>query len=55
MVYTQFGMVDTYWALIVPRIVNGSIFGIFLLRAFFAGLPEEFSRPRASTEPAVSP
>lgn len=41
MVYTQFGMVDTYWALIVPRIVNGSIFGIFLLRAFFAGLPEE--------------
>ena len=23
------------------RIVNGSIFGIFLLRAFFAGLPEE--------------
>ncbi|MXZ24339.1 MAG: carbohydrate ABC transporter permease [Caldilineaceae bacterium SB0665_bin_21] len=41
MVYTQFGLVDTYWALIVPRIVNGSIFGIFLLRAFFAGLPEE--------------
>jgi multiple sugar transport system permease protein len=41
MVYTQFGLIDTYWALIVPRIVNGSIFGIFLLRDFFAGLPEE--------------
>ncbi len=41
MVYNDFGLIDTYWALIVPRIVNGSIFGIFLLRAFFAGLPEE--------------
>lgn len=34
-------LIDTYWALIIPRIVNGSIFGIFLVRAFFAGLPEE--------------
>lgn len=41
MVYNDFGLIDTYWALIIPRIVNGSIFGIFLLRAFFAGLPEE--------------
>ncbi len=41
MVYNDFGLIDTYWALLVPRIVNGSIFGIFLLRAFFAGLPEE--------------
>lgn len=41
MVYNDFGLINTYWALIVPRIVNGSIFGIFLLRTFFAGLPEE--------------
>ena len=41
MVYNDFGLIDTFWALIIPRIVNGSIFGIFLLRAFFAGLPEE--------------
>ena len=41
MVYNDFGLIDTFWALIIPRIVNGSIFGIFLLRAFFGGLPEE--------------
>ena len=41
MVYNEFGLINTYWALIVPRIVNGSVFGIFLLRTFFAGLPEE--------------
>ena len=41
MVYNDFGLIDTFWALIIPRIVIGSIFGIFLLRAFFAGLPEE--------------
>lgn len=41
MVYNDFGLIDTFWALIAPRVVNGSVFGIFLLRAFFAGLPEE--------------
>ena len=40
-VYNDYGFVNTYWALIIPRIVGGSIFGIFFLRAYFAGLPEE--------------
>jgi ABC-type glycerol-3-phosphate transport system permease component len=40
-VYNDYGLVNTYWALIIPRIVGGSIFGIFFLRAYFAGLPEE--------------
>lgn len=33
------GWLDTYWALIVPAIFNA--FGIFLLRQFYLGLPEE--------------
>lgn len=33
------GWLDTYWALIVPAIPNA--FGIFLLRQFYLGLPDE--------------
>lgn len=33
------GWLDSYWALIVPSIFNA--FGIFLLRQFYLGLPEE--------------
>lgn len=41
MVYSRLGLADTRWALILPRIAGGSVFGIFLLRTFFQGLPEE--------------
>lgn len=34
-----FGWVDTFWALIVPEMV--SVWGIFLLRQFFLGLPRD--------------
>ncbi|PZE73891.1 carbohydrate ABC transporter permease [Curtobacterium sp. MCBD17_019] len=33
------GMLDSYWGLIVPSIFNA--FGIFLLRQFYMGLPDE--------------
>lgn len=34
-----FGWVDTRWALIIPGLAN--VFGIFLLRQFFLGIPKE--------------
>jgi ABC-type glycerol-3-phosphate transport system permease component len=33
----------TYWAMIVPSIALGLSFGIFFMRAFFAGLPTELA------------
>jgi multiple sugar transport system permease protein len=33
------GWLDTYWIQIIPW--GGSVFGIFLIRQFFSGLPEE--------------
>lgn len=41
MIYADFGLLETRWALILPRIAGGSVFGIFLLRTFFATLPDE--------------
>jgi multiple sugar transport system permease protein/raffinose/stachyose/melibiose transport system permease protein len=35
------GLLDSYSGLILPYIAGGQVFGIFLLRQFFAGLPEE--------------
>jgi multiple sugar transport system permease protein/raffinose/stachyose/melibiose transport system permease protein len=35
------GLLDTRWALILPYIAGGEVFAIFVLRAFFASLPEE--------------
>jgi multiple sugar transport system permease protein len=35
----SFGWLDTYWALIVPRLVD--VFGIVLLRQYFATIPVE--------------
>lgn len=40
MVYNTLGLLDTYMVLIIPTIIGGSVGGIFLLRAFFNGLPE---------------
>lgn len=35
----ELGLVDTLWALILPWVTN--VFGVFLLRQFFAGMPDE--------------
>ena len=35
------GLLNTYWVLILPWTSGGQAFGIFLLRSFFAGIPEE--------------
>jgi ABC-type glycerol-3-phosphate transport system permease component len=37
----QLGLLNTLWSLILPYISGGQIFGMFLLRSFFASLPEE--------------
>ena len=37
----DFGLLDTRWALILPYISGGVVFATFVLRSFFAGLPEE--------------
>ncbi|HMN29715.1 MAG TPA: carbohydrate ABC transporter permease [Caldilineaceae bacterium] len=37
----SFGLLNTYWALIMPYIAGGQIFAIFILRSFIASLPEE--------------
>lgn len=34
-------MIDTLWGLIVPYVATGEALAIFVLRTFFAGLPEE--------------
>jgi ABC-type glycerol-3-phosphate transport system permease component len=36
----QLGLLNTYWALILPYIAGGQVFGIYLLRGFFATIPE---------------
>jgi ABC-type glycerol-3-phosphate transport system permease component len=37
----QLHLLNTLWALILPYISAGQVFGMFLLRSFFASLPEE--------------
>jgi ABC-type glycerol-3-phosphate transport system permease component len=37
----RLGLLNTYWALILPYISGGQVFGIFILRSFIASLPEE--------------
>lgn len=37
------GFLGTYWAMIVPSIALGLPFGIFFMRAFFLGLPQELA------------
>jgi multiple sugar transport system permease protein len=36
-----FGLINTYWPLIIPWICGGGAFNIFLLRQFFLTLPRE--------------
>jgi ABC-type glycerol-3-phosphate transport system permease component len=35
------GLVNTYWALVLPYLAGGQVFAIFVMRSFFASLPEE--------------
>jgi multiple sugar transport system permease protein/raffinose/stachyose/melibiose transport system permease protein len=37
----QLHLLNTLWALILPYVSGGQVFGMFLLRSFFASLPEE--------------
>ncbi len=39
--YNDLKLTNSLWAVIVLNIASGPVFGIFLLRTFFAGLPEE--------------
>ena len=41
MLYNNLGLLNSRWALIIPNIAGGPIFGIFLMRAFITGIPEE--------------
>ena len=40
MLYNDLGMLDTHAVLIIPIVLGGCVGGIFLLRAFFSGIPE---------------
>jgi multiple sugar transport system permease protein len=40
--YKQLGWIDTFYPLIVPTVLGGSPFYIFLLRQFFMGIPADF-------------
>jgi len=42
MLYKTFGLLNTYWVLILPLITGGPIFGVFLLRSFFEGIPKDY-------------
>jgi ABC-type glycerol-3-phosphate transport system permease component len=37
----NFGLLNTCWAMILPYVAGGQVFGIFVLKSFFDGLPED--------------
>ncbi|MFH0919601.1 MAG: carbohydrate ABC transporter permease [Fibrobacterota bacterium] len=37
----ELGLLNTYWAMILPYIAGGQVFAIFIFKSFFQGLPEE--------------
>lgn len=41
MIVKRLGLLDTYWALVLPYIAGGQVMGIFLLRTFFAAIPND--------------
>lgn len=41
LLFNQFGMIDTYWPLILPSWLGGGVFNIFLFIQFFRTLPKE--------------
>lgn len=40
MLYCNLGLYNSYWALILPTAINGSVFGVFLLVSFFKNIPK---------------
>lgn len=38
--YCAMGFYNSYWALILPTAINGSVYGTFLLVSFFKGVPD---------------
>lgn len=43
LLYYRLHMVDTYWPLMIPSILGGGAYNIFLYRQFFLSLPKELS------------
>lgn len=41
LLYFKAGMVDTYWPLIIPSLLGGGAYNIFLYRQFFMSMPKE--------------
>ncbi len=41
MVVRELGLLNTYWAMILPYMAGGQVFAIFVMKGFFDGLPEE--------------
>lgn len=41
MLVKELGLLNTYWAMILPYIAGGQVFAIFVFKGFFDGLPEE--------------
>jgi len=41
MLYKSFNLLNTYLVLVLPVIVGGPIFGVFLLRSFFESIPND--------------
>jgi ABC-type glycerol-3-phosphate transport system permease component len=37
----KLGLLNTYWAMILPYMAGGQVFAIFVFRSFFMGLPED--------------
>lgn len=37
----QLGLMNTYWAMILPYVAGGQVFAIYVLKSFFDGLPED--------------
>jgi len=37
----KFGLINTYWGVIVPYVGGGFAFNVFLMRAFMLGIPKE--------------
>ena len=41
LLYYKLGMIDTYWPLMIPSLLGGGAYNIFLYRQFFMSLPKE--------------
>lgn len=37
----RLGLLNTYWAMILPYMAGGQVFAIFVFKSFFGGLPED--------------